>query len=291
MEELAMKRLMMLLAALGLLVALAAVSFSEDYPKGTPEEVALRFVHHVFAFESREAMTLVVAEQQAKVDWSKVEAKRKAVSGPLLQHMAKTMNTFYELRKTDNKEYGPEHIEITFDVFIRDMEQLSAEQQLLMIHLGNFDRVQQLAKDEIKERTAKLAELEKALADLPFVPEEVITIVLVRENGAWRIRFVDDEPAAESVFFYMDSPIVATPDDYDADARSAGRAAGLAEELFYQSQASEPQYTDRLSELLKWDEHLTDDPEVTFVFGSCEGSGFTFTTSHAKGNKKQVFTN
>ncbi|MDP8221755.1 MAG: hypothetical protein P9L99_00225 [Candidatus Lernaella stagnicola] len=46
-------------------------------------------------------------------------------------------------------------------------------------------------------------------------------------------------------------------------------------------------YVDNLEELLKVDRGLTDDAQVTFVFGFVSESGFTFTTQHGKDKQKR----
>ena len=79
---------------------------------------------------------------------------------------------------------------------------------------------------------------------------------------------------------------------YDASARSAGRNAKLAQEVrasAYEGNAPPP-YTDDLSELLKIDKQLTDDTDVTFVFGTCNASGYTLTTVHNRGGEPSVYT-
>jgi len=50
-------------------------------------------------------------------------------------------------------------------------------------------------------------------------------------------------------------------------------------------------YASNLDELLEIDPGLTDDPEITFVFGPTNAEGYTFTVEHATGDSApQVFT-
>jgi len=80
---------------------------------------------------------------------------------------------------------------------------------------------------------------------------------------------------------------------YDASAQSAGRHAKLAEEVFYNGQGSGlGRYTDRLDDLLAIDKDLTEDPNVTFMFGPCDADGYIFITIHAQGSGREFeFTN
>ena len=73
---------------------------------------------------------------------------------------------------------------------------------------------------------------------------------------------------------------------YNASAQSAGYNAKIAQELFYQDRGGDNtgNYSTKLSELLLWDRNLTDDPEVTFTFTSASDSGYTYTTTHDKGD-------
>jgi len=69
-------------------------------------------------------------------------------------------------------------------------------------------------------------------------------------------------------------------------AESVGRNARIAEELHYENTggANGGYYTDDLDDLLAFDRNLTDDPNVTFLFGEANCSGYTFNTSHVNGN-------
>ncbi|NLH48755.1 MAG: DUF4190 domain-containing protein [Myxococcales bacterium] len=70
---------------------------------------------------------------------------------------------------------------------------------------------------------------------------------------------------------------------------TVGYQAKLAEELYFQNR--EPAtYTDSLAALLTWDQSLTDDPAVTFLFGPCNQSGYTFTTKTGDAGLETVFT-
>ena len=78
---------------------------------------------------------------------------------------------------------------------------------------------------------------------------------------------------------------------YDASAQAAGYNAKIAEEVYFQNAGDiDGRYTASFKDLLEWDKNLTDDPSVTFVFGDCNASGYTFTTSHAQGKQEFVFT-
>jgi len=70
-------------------------------------------------------------------------------------------------------------------------------------------------------------------------------------------------------------------------ARHAGQDARLAEELHY---ANNMTYADNLTDLLTWDQNLTDDPLVTFLFGTCSQTGYTYTTRHTNGDIDYLFT-
>jgi prepilin-type N-terminal cleavage/methylation domain-containing protein len=79
---------------------------------------------------------------------------------------------------------------------------------------------------------------------------------------------------------------------YNASAQSAGYNARIAEEVYYQNSGGDNGggYTNDLANLLKWDKNLTDDPSVTFTFGTCGVSGYTFTTTHKKGDTSYLTT-
>ncbi len=71
---------------------------------------------------------------------------------------------------------------------------------------------------------------------------------------------------------------------YKQCAKSAGRKAKLAEERWWNDSDGYSDYSNQLSDLLSFDKSLTDDPEVTFVFGDCDTSGYTYTTEHVRGH-------
>ena len=79
---------------------------------------------------------------------------------------------------------------------------------------------------------------------------------------------------------------------YNASAVSAGYNAKIAQELYYQEAGGDNggSYSSSLSDLLAWDPNLTDDDLVTFTFGSCNTSGYTYTTTHQKGDKTHYVT-
>jgi Tfp pilus assembly protein PilE len=72
---------------------------------------------------------------------------------------------------------------------------------------------------------------------------------------------------------------------YDASAKSAGRNAKLSQEVWFNEAGGDisGSYTSNLSDLLVFDRNLTDDTDVTFIFGDCNSTGYTFTTQHANG--------
>ena len=75
---------------------------------------------------------------------------------------------------------------------------------------------------------------------------------------------------------------------YDASAKSAGRNAKLAEEVYYNDrEASQGHYTKDLDKLLTVDKNLTDDPNVTFVISDADTSGYTLYTQHNSGTGTQ----
>ena len=75
---------------------------------------------------------------------------------------------------------------------------------------------------------------------------------------------------------------------YDASAKSAGRNAKLAEEVYFNDrEASIGSYTTVMADLLTVDKNLTDDANVTFVISSADSSGFTLYTEHASGTGTQ----
>jgi hypothetical protein len=82
-------------------------------------------------------------------------------------------------------------------------------------------------------------------------------------------------------------PFEGHPRAYDASAEAAGYNTRFAQEACYQHSGPEGarRYTDNLADLLTWDKNLTDDPGVTFVFGACNASGYTFTTTHRHGKR------
>lgn len=88
------------------------------------------------------------------------------------------------------------------------------------------------------------------------------------------------------------------PKYYDRLALSNGLHAKMAQEVYYQNTGGENggHYTTSWKALFPEDLRTgLEDPGVTFIFGECNSSGYTFTTSHAMGNKgpkgKFVFTN
>lgn len=72
---------------------------------------------------------------------------------------------------------------------------------------------------------------------------------------------------------------------YEASARSTGRNAQSVEGIIKTQTGS---YTGDLDDLLAIDKNLLDDTSVTFVFGSCDSSGYTFTMQHARSGSFSV---
>jgi len=72
---------------------------------------------------------------------------------------------------------------------------------------------------------------------------------------------------------------------YNASAQSSGRNAKTAQEVYFQNSGGDNGggYASTLTDLLRWDKNLSDDTDVTFSFGTCNTSGYTFTTSHSRG--------
>ena len=72
---------------------------------------------------------------------------------------------------------------------------------------------------------------------------------------------------------------------YDASAKSGGRNAKLAEEVYYNDREEVTgSYSNSLSDLLTVDKNLTDDGRVTFSFIGADTSGFTLYTKHHTGS-------
>jgi hypothetical protein len=79
---------------------------------------------------------------------------------------------------------------------------------------------------------------------------------------------------------------------YHYSVKKQGRNAKLAEEVWsndYQGDNPKP-YTTELSDLLSYDKNLTDDTDVTFIFGVCNSSGYTFTLQHLHDSGTYLFT-
>ena len=66
----------------------------------------------------------------------------------------------------------------------------------------------------------------------------------------------------------------------DALARMEGQMAQAAEYSYYVKKGT---YAGRLKSLIRIDHNLLLDPGVTFTFGPCNNSGYTFATRHANG--------
>lgn len=133
-----------------------------------------------------------------------------------------------------------------------------------------------------------------------FCLEAFIALYIYLEHKETDPERVANEKAFLAILFFLfciGSWIVYThlqfrPKAHDASAQSAGRNAKLAQEVYYHDTEDEEEstYTDNLNELLQVDKHLTDDPMITFIFGNCNASGYTFTTRHKCGNRDYVYT-
>ena len=75
--------------------------------------------------------------------------------------------------------------------------------------------------------------------------------------------------------------------DDNTRAQTAGRNARIAEEVYFQNSGGDNggSYAGNLKSLLIWDKHLNEDGSVTFLFGHCNASGYTFTTRHPQESK------
>ena len=79
---------------------------------------------------------------------------------------------------------------------------------------------------------------------------------------------------------------------YNNGARFAGYNARVAEEIYYQNSGGgfDSSYCDTLAGLLMWDPNLNEDPGITFQFGTCNSTGYTFYTVHDHGDQVYEFT-
>ncbi len=68
---------------------------------------------------------------------------------------------------------------------------------------------------------------------------------------------------------------------HNASSASAGRNAQTAMEVCYRLTEN---YAPNLQVLLQYEPNLTEDTGVTFLFGSINNSGYTFTTTHRRGD-------
>lgn len=68
---------------------------------------------------------------------------------------------------------------------------------------------------------------------------------------------------------------------YNASAGSAAHNAQTEQEVY---KSIHDTYATDLASLLTIDRNLTDDPEITFLFGTCNYSGYTFTVRHNRGD-------
>lgn len=80
---------------------------------------------------------------------------------------------------------------------------------------------------------------------------------------------------------------------YNASSQSAGYNAKISQELEYQNTntavSGSGTYASLLGTLLVWDKNLTDDPMVTFNFTGQNSSGYTFNTTHQRGDQSFVY--
>jgi len=73
---------------------------------------------------------------------------------------------------------------------------------------------------------------------------------------------------------------------YNASAITSGRNAQIIMEV---SKKLNNTYAENLDELLAYEKNLTDDSSVTFIFGACNASGYTFTSTHYHGDMFYVW--
>ena len=78
------------------------------------------------------------------------------------------------------------------------------------------------------------------------------------------------------------------PTAYDIEAHNSGSLILPYQERFRETNG---RYADNLEDLLQLEGTLLPDPEVTFQFGYAGQTGFTFTSSHARGCEPVVFGN
>ena len=85
----------------------------------------------------------------------------------------------------------------------------------------------------------------------------------------------------------QEAPLVKQIDAaYNTAAEAAGRAAVQAQRIKF---AADNEYARSVAELRAIDRSVGSDPEVIFVFGEPKEQGFSFTTSHVKGDRTYVF--
>ena len=78
----------------------------------------------------------------------------------------------------------------------------------------------------------------------------------------------------------------------DRIAATAGERAQRAEEKVRRLNSGkfDGRYASQLQDLLVFDKRLVADPAVTFLFGPCNSSGYSFTTTHARGSQGYSFS-
>jgi hypothetical protein len=82
-------------------------------------------------------------------------------------------------------------------------------------------------------------------------------------------------------------PMVEMVDEtYNAAAEAAGRAAVAAQRIKF---AMDNEYARNVAELRAIDKSVGTDPGIIFIFGEPGDKGYSFTTSHVKGNRTYVF--
>jgi len=74
----------------------------------------------------------------------------------------------------------------------------------------------------------------------------------------------------------------------NALAQTAGTGAKLTEVKFFLEHGG--RYADNLADLARIDPSLTADGNVTFIFGPCNQSGYTFMTRHLNGDTAYPWT-
>ncbi len=74
---------------------------------------------------------------------------------------------------------------------------------------------------------------------------------------------------------------------FNTSARNSGQVAATAQERYYNR--NNLTYANDLPSLLTADPNIADDPHVTFTFRGGSANGYTFVTSHFRGDQSYRF--